>query len=415
MAEKGRRKRAIDAYRKASARPATDGGADEGEDTPSEGPGEMTLRGNAGPAGRSGSHGNKQPSFEKTTLEKLTSIVGSPEAPAALKDLDRPGGVDRAARLLIALGTEEAAAVLAQLTSDEVEKVTRAIIETERVHRGELAEELAEAAARPAEQVLKGGPVFAREVLIQSFGEDEGERFFLRAVPNAPEHHFSFLAELEPAQLVTLLKDESAPAIAVVLSHLEAQQAADLMKSLSAETRQEVAKRIARLGRLDRNVVIRIEDALKEKIRTVGTKVGETVDGASTLAAILRGMEPESGDEILRALAVADTELADQIREQIITIDVLETITRNDLALLLREFDDDRIALFLKGKSEALRRHVLDAVSERRRVSISEEYRHQGPRLKSDVEEVTHEILERVRQLEEDGVILVPRGDERYI
>jgi flagellar motor switch protein FliG len=169
------------------------------------------------------------------------------------------------------------------------------------------------------------------------------------------------------------------------------------------------------MGRLDREVVIRIEEALKAKARTTATRVTETIDGASTLAAILRGMEPYSGDEILRALAVTDTDLAESIRDQILTVDTLETLSRNDLARLLREFDDDEVALFLKGKSEELRRCVLEAVSERRRVSISEEYRHQGPKLRRDVEEITREFLDRVRQMEEDGTILVPRGDERYI
>jgi flagellar motor switch protein FliG len=389
MARSRRHKKAIEAYRKASG-----AGSDSTEQNVSDGAANAEPR----------SPDSSFPVFEKTTKR--------PEIDPAIFEKLGVGGVDRAARLLIALGTEKAAAVLAHLEQDEVERIARAIIQTEKVHRGELEIELA---STPPPPVLKGGPEFARSILVTSFGEDAGERIFLRAVPNAPEAHFDFLNEMEGPQLVTLLKEESPGAVAVILTHLDRSRAAAVMKGLGPAMKSEIVRRIAHLGRLDRDVVVRIEDAVKAKIRSQGTRVTEEVDGGATLAAILRNMEPGTGDDILRALAVADESLAESIRDQILTIDTLLEVSRKDLATLLREFDDVQIATFLRGKSEELRRRVLEAVSERRKVTISEEYRHQGPQRREDVEQVTREVLDRVRQMEEDGIILVARGDDRYI
>ncbi len=324
-------------------------------------------------------------------------------------------GPERVAHLLIAMGPDRASEILGRLEAAEIEMVAKAIIQTPSVRRAE-AERLLEAIGQTAEERrLAGGPEIAREMLVRAFGEDRGERFFRDAIPEAAPSHFQFLDDLEPHQLSLLLRDESAGAIAVVIPHLDRESAGAVLSTLPPDRQTDVVRRVARMGRLNREVIVRIEDAVREKIRQQGRQVTQSVDGNEKLAAILRHMAPSAEGEILHALDVVDPELSRSVKERLYTIDLFLLIHDRDLADFLREFGDSELALFLKGKTEELRARVLRAVSERRRVSITEEYAHLGAQKREDVDEITHELLERLRELEEDGTILVPREGDRYI
>lgn len=427
--ENRKQKRAADAYRKtagpaevhaedrAAGKPAADAEIPADESSPQDAAGAPTA------------------AFTKTTgLPAADSpavdapLAASDERAGLSPDVPRPGagipirdappapftGPQRVARLLIAMGPDRAAEVLLKLGEDEVESITQAVIQTPGVS-AEDARHLLESIGRMANRRASGGPGVAREMLVRAFGEERGETLFRQAVPEPAPHHFDFLGDLESHQIRLLLRDESAGAIAVIVPHLEQKIAAEILQELAPERQAEVVRRVSHLGRLNREVVVRIEEALKEKIRRQGRPVSESIDGNETLAAILRHMAPSEGSAILQALAMVDPEVSESIRERLYTTDLLLTMARKDLADLFREFTDSEIALFLKGKSEELRIIVLRAVSERRREIIAEEYAHLGAQKRADVDEITSIVMERMRSLEETGAILVPREGDRYI
>lgn len=371
---------------------------------------------------------------ESKSTRRAADAYGKTQKPAPLepasrdaKDRDEPAfekvgpvatGPERVAHLLIAMGPDRASEVLERLDGAEIEMVTKAIIETPGVRRADAEMLLGAIGRAGAERSLvggAGGPEIAREMLVRAFGEDRGERFFRDAVSETAPSHFQFLNDLEPHQLRLLFRDESAGAIAVVITHIDRESAGAVLSNLPPDQQTEVVRRVAGMGRLNREVIVRIEDAVREKIRQQGRQVTQSVDGNEKLAAILRHMAPSAESEILRALDLVDPDLSRSVKERLYTADLLLLVSDRDLADLLRDFGDSELALFLKGKTEELRARLLRAVSERRRVLISEEYAHLGPQKRDDVDEITHELLERLRKLEEEGTILVPREGDRYI
>jgi len=316
---------------------------------------------------------------------------------------------------MMAIGSERSAEIMRLLAPDEVEAIAAAIVTTGPLRPSDLEEVLREASVPAHLRAVRGGPDVAREMLIAAFGQDEGERRFFRSVPNAPAHHFAFLNDLEPTQLHAVVKDESAAAAALIIAHVSRELAAEVLKRLPSESRSEIARRIARMGKLSRDVVVRVEEAVREKIRRQGRQVTQGIDGPTTLAAMLRHMGPSAGDAIVEELREANVDLGESIREKLYTTDLLHELTDRHLADLLREFSDREIALFLKGKDEGLRSRIPRALSERRGASVSEEYAHLGAQARDEVDRVTREILDRLRELEEAGSILVPREGDRYI
>ena len=407
-----RRKRAIDAYRRArDGAPTTDSPSLPVPSGPDPVPTGPAIEEPAAPSGRrpkpAHDASTESPGFEKTAAPL-------PD-PGRVAQMLRGSGPQRAARLLIALGSERAAEVMRSLAAEEVEAIAAAIVSTGAVRRSELDAVLAEAVHPGPALPGRGGPDVARRMLIAAFGEEEGERRFFRSVPNAPAHHFAFLNDLEPTQLHAVVKDESSAACALIIAHVDRDLAAGALKLLPAAQRGEVARRIARMGKLSREVVVRVEEAVREKIRRQGRPVTQGVDGPGTLAAILRHMSPTAGDSILGELRAANLDLGESVRQKLYTTELLLELSDRHLADLLREFSDREVALFLKGKDEGIRARVLRTLSERRGASVSEEYVHLGAQARGEVDRVTREVLERLRELEEDGTILVPREGDRYI
>jgi flagellar motor switch protein FliG len=324
-------------------------------------------------------------------------------------------GPERAARLLLALGTDRAAQILRHLDEAQVEAIIAALMALKTVRRGELEAALGALRSGTVDAPVRGGPEVARRMLVAAFGEDAGGRVFFRAIPDAPAHHFAFLNELESAQLHSLVKDEPDAAAALVLAHVDRSLAAKTLALLAAGRRARIVRRIARMGQLSHDVVVRVEEAVREKIRRQGRQTTQGVDGVATVAAILRHLAPSNGDAILARLREADVDLSDSIREKLYTAEMVASLTDRHLADLMRDFSDQEIALFLKGKDLSLRERVLRSLSQRRAESVSDEYAHLGPQRRDDVERVTGEVLGRLRELEEEGAILVPREGDRYI
>lgn len=327
----------------------------------------------------------------------------------------------KVAELLVLLGKEEAAGVLRHLDPETIEQISAEIAQLESVGKEEAAAVLAEFGLKSVNRAAgrSGGAAAAREILDLAFGAERGAAILEKVVPGASGRPFDFMVDLEPAQIQLLLRHESAPVISLILAHLPPRLSAAVLSGASSgmpsEVRREVIRRIARMQKVDMEVLARIEASLKERLRTQGKVVTSEIDGKQALAQILRHLAPSDEKEILDGISSELPELGDQIRERLFTIDTLLAIDDSGLQMVLRDMADRDIAVILKGRSDEIRSKIMRNVSARRQTFIMDEYHQLGPMPKREVDKVTKEFIALLRQLEDEGDIVVRRGDERYI
>ena len=322
----------------------------------------------------------------------------------------------RIAQFLALIGKDAAADVLKRLPAADIEKIVSELVRIRSVGSEEAAQVLTEFGFRAevTRRGLYGGPETARGLLDAAFGAERADEIFRKAVPDATRF-FAFLNEYEPAQIKLLVKGESPAVIAAVISHLEPDVASGVLSLLEPADQAAIVRRIGRATKIDREVLARVEQTLKERIRTQGRIVSEELDGKSTLASILRAMDPTAGDKLLNALRVENEELSDDVRKRMFTVETLLLVDDADLQRVLREFTDRDIALVVKGKTDDLRAKILSNVSERRRIMIADEYHALGAVPRSDVDEVTSRFVSICRDLEERGEIVVRRAGTEYV
>jgi flagellar motor switch protein FliG len=181
----------------------------------------------------------------------------------------------KAAAILVAVGPERAAKVLAHLDEEEVEQLAVEVAQLGNVPAHQLEAILSEfhTEAMAHQHLVSGGERHAREMLRKLHGSSADE-IVDRLLASTESTPFHFLRLHEPAEVLQHLREEHPQTIAVVLAHLPARLGAGLLAGFDAAIQVSVATRLATLERADPDVVARIETSLKGRL-------GRSADGAA--------------------------------------------------------------------------------------------------------------------------------------
>jgi flagellar motor switch protein FliG len=339
---------------------------------------------------------------------RARSVSGLP--PAAKESKYR-----KVAKLLIVIGQKEASKILSKLEPEQIEAITKEIALIKTVTREEGEAILAEFRSLFSEALRyrgtlgpeRGGVDVARELLHTAFGKEKGETLLRQAVPEAIENPFQFLEDFTGEQISFLLKEETTPVLALVLSRLSPQKSAECIKQLPANRRLEVVKRLAKMGKTSPEVLEKVAEVLRERAHKIGKTETTEVDGKAALAAILRYADPSLGDEILENLEEVNPDLSREIKEKLYTLD--DVIRCEDRALQekLRTMTDRDIALLLKGQKPEFIDKIKSNLSANRRTLIEEERDLLGPVPRKETEAVVQDFLSWFRLGRENGTILL--------
>ena len=408
-------RRGISAYQKGAGKAASENPEKKrSSEKASEKGTEKPARGGAEKAGRrgplSGKTEQKPVSRGKgLDLSKLEGFVKSSSHRHGL-------GANRAAKFLMLLGRDDASNILKHLSPVEIERLLQEIVNTGAIDREEANGILADFGLRVQRgRSYHGGAEKAREMLIAAYGEEQGEKYFRKFVPHAAAKPFSFLNDYEFQQILMILKREPPSVLGVVLSYLEPGKAARIIESLSPTIRKQVIMHLAAEKKIDFEVLQRMEEVIKEKIRTQGRVVTEEVDGKSALAGILKHMGMGAERSILENLEKSDPELYADIKDRLFGEETLLHLDDRGLQEVLRDYGDSEIALILKGKPEEIRQKLLANVSERRRVLIEDESLHLGTVKRSDVEKATKEFLKYLQEQVLEGKLILLTEPDVYV
>jgi flagellar motor switch protein FliG len=332
-----------------------------------------------------------------------------------MADLEMVSGLRKAAVLLVQMGREHSAKVLSKLRQTEVEELSAEIMRLGTVE-ATLAEEVLEefhmlAGERVGASV--GGVGFARELLEASLGTDRAGEIVGRLSAVLVDVPFGFLQKADPRQVLSFVQDEHPQTIALVLAHMPAAAASQILSGLAGDLQADVANRIAVMDRTSPNIIRQVETALERRLSSVlqPTELS-TVGGLDPLVDIINRADRATERLILEGLAGRNPELAEQIRAKMFMFEDIVGLEDKAVQLVLREVETADLAMALKGVRDDVRAKVTKNLSERAAENLVEEIDLLGQVRLRNVEEAQAKVVQAIRRLEESGQLVVRRGDD---
>lgn len=329
-------------------------------------------------------------------------------------------GTQKAALLLIQIGREQAARVMARLDESEIEELTTEIARLERVDAGtaqSVIDEFYEASIGVANGASYGGLGFAQQVLEASLGRERAAGVLERLTTSLQGQPFEFLQYADARQVVSLLSGEHPQTIALVMAHLRPDHASAIITGLPPETQADVAHRIALMERASPDVVAVVAENLQRKASAVlTTQEMSAVGGVQPLVEIINRTDPTTEKLILEGLEALDSALAEEVRGRMFVFADIVLLEERAIQLVLRGVETSVLATALKGVEGEVRDKIMRNLSERARENLDEEMDLLGPVRLSMVEDARASVVQVIRRLEESGQIVIRReGEDEYV
>lgn len=329
-------------------------------------------------------------------------------------------GIERAAALLVALGSETASDVLKHLDDDSIEKLTVEISKIGRLSALEREDLIGEFLIdlKKENRKIKAGEDTARELLSRAFGTEKAEDIIKKLEGMDLEQQFEFLIEADTDIVVNLLKNEMPQTIALTLGYLPPPKAGAIIKNLPRETAKAVAIKMAKMKKSSPEAAASIAKILKKRyddyLKTNQKLFNE--DGFRSLIEILTHMSGSAEKKLLDELQGTMPEISDEIRSRVFNFENIASLSNKDVRLLIDEINDDHlIALSLKGAGDQIRFKFIRNMSQNRATDILHEMEALGAVRLDEVIETRSRIVAIMMNLDENKKITVRRSGEIYV
>jgi flagellar motor switch protein FliG len=212
-----------------------------------------------------------------------------------------------------------------------------------------------------------------------------------------------------------MLQNEHPQTIAFVLSYVTAEQASRVISSFPKQLQLDVIKRIAVLDSVSPEIVKIVESVLEKRFSSMISVDLTEIGGVNYVAEIMNHTDRTTERYIFDELNKTDPELSNEIRKLMFVFEDIVNLDDLTIQRVLREVDQQDLAVAIKGSSKEIKDLLLNNVSSRARENILADIEYlRNVRLR-DVERAQQKIVEVIRTLEESGEIVISRGEEDMI
>ena len=323
----------------------------------------------------------------------------------------------RAAALIVALGADQAAQVYKHLREEEVELLSLEVAKLERLSPSDIQEIVNDfyGLCQTHKVISEGGILYAREILERAFGAQLAASYMNRVSNAMQTRAFDFVRKSNYKNLAMMLQNEHPQTIAFVLSYVTAEQASRVISSFPKQLQLDVIKRIAVLDSVSPEIVKIVESVLEKRFSSMISVDLTEIGGVNYVAEIMNHTDRTTERYIFDELNKTDPELSNEIRKLMFVFEDIVNLDDLTIQRVLREGDQQDLAVAIKGASKEIKDLLLNNVSSRARENILADIEYlRNVRLR-DVERAQQKIVEVIRTLEESGEIVISRGEEDMI
>ena len=323
-------------------------------------------------------------------------------------------GPQKAAIFLLAMGEEFTTSFFKGLDEGSIKKIGKHMSDITYISSNVLDVVLGEFLKnfKGDANLAVSGRDFLEQVIGKTLDEETAREVF--KVIGDEKHHvpFSDLVYIPADDLVNMLKGEHPQTIALILSYLPQEKAAEILSVLPEEIKADVAIRILKIGQVQDDIIRELDEALTKDLSKVGVTTRK-FDGVDKLADILNEVDGKTEEYVLAHIEKEDGDLAEKIRQKMFIFEDLLQVDDKSFREILQNIDNEGLVKALKTASEELKEKIFSNLSERAAEMLKEDMEVQGPVRLKEVEEAQQNIMRTAKKLEADGrIVLGSKGKE---
>jgi flagellar motor switch protein FliG len=262
---------------------------------------------------------------------------------------------------------------------------------------------------RAVDTVLVDGREFARDVISSAFGEDKSQSLLEYVAGTRKQPIGSIIGAVPEKLLLGFILAEHPQTIAFLMTAMNPDQAATVLRQMQPEVQTDVLVRISNLS----NVKVDVVDEVREVLQTQlcgDAGAGEEIGGPKSAADILNFVDRSSEERIITEIEETFPDLAETIRNLMFTFEDIKKLDDRGIQTVLKDVPRENLVLALKTASDELKEILFRNVSQRAAEMIKEDLEALGPVKLKDVEKTQQGIVDIVRKLEAEGKIVIGGG-----
>ena len=347
------------------------------------------------------------------TVDEITEEVPISEALQA--ELDTMTSTERAAVIMLLLGEQQAADIIRFLSPREVQALGGAMVGVADLSQEAVNVVLDEFVATIKNQTNLGlGTTdYVENVLRRALGEDKAATVLGRIMPGSSSKGLEILRWMDARSIGEMIREEHPQVIAIILSVLEYDVAADVLNFLPRENRAEIIQRVASLETVQPSAMDELEGIMKQQFSNSSSAKSSSFGGVKTAAKIMNFTKVDLETSIMEGVNTLDEMLAMRIQDSMFTFDNLTGVDNRSIQVLMRNVEPDMLMTALKGADEIVKDKFLDNMSQRAKVMFMDDMEAKGPIRITDVEDAQKAVMRIARKLSDSGdLVLAGRGDD---
>jgi flagellar motor switch protein FliG len=332
----------------------------------------------------------------------------------AAKGLDGP---QKAAIFLMTVGEGPASEIMKHLGPREVQRIGVAMSALEIVSPSNVSNAVNEfmTQVRQYTGIGIGNEEYIRNVLVNALGEEKATSMIDRILLGGHTKALESLKWMDARAVVELIRFEHPQIVAIVLSYLDSDQAAEVLSLLPENMRADLLLRVATMDGIQPAAMKELNEMLEVQLRGGAGGQQSSFGGVKCAAEILNFVERSVEAKINEELVEADADLASRIQDLMFTFENLVDVDDRGIQTLLREISTDTLVLALKGTDDSIKDKVFKNMSQRAAEMLKDDLESRGPVKLAEVEAAQKEILGIARRLADEGTISLGGAGEAMI
>lgn len=319
-------------------------------------------------------------------------------------------GAEKAAVFMMSLGEEYTTKLFENLTDEEILEISQTMANLGKVSSSVVEKLFVDFAEQMSSTGSLIGTYDSTERLLRSvLGEDKVGDIMDEIRGPAGRTMWDKLGNVNEEVLANYLKNEYPQTVAVVLSKIKSEHAANVLAHLPESFALEVITRMLRMEAVQKEVLDDVERTLRDEFMTTLART-QRRDSHELMAEIFNNMDSKKEAAFMDSLEERNKESAEKIRALMFTFEDILKVDPTGIQTILRAIDKEKLPPALKGASDELKDLFFNNMSERAAKIMKEDMATMGPIRVKDVEEAQGHIVGVTKDLADKNEIIISDG-----